>query len=112
MSFVQAKCTSCGSTLSIDNERSTGFCTYCGAQFVTERAVAAIQNTYNTTTNNQGTVIHNYYGTQQRQVTAPPRPRISVILLILGIWLYVLPGIFYFGFVRSRQRKWDEMFGY
>lgn len=32
MSLVNAKCPNCGATIQIDNERTEGFCSYCGSK--------------------------------------------------------------------------------
>lgn len=49
MALIHAKCTECGATLEIDKEKDAAICPYCGAAFVTEKAI----NNYNTyVTNN------------------------------------------------------------
>lgn len=49
MALIHAKCTECGAMLEIDKEKDAAICPYCGAAFVTEKAI----NNYNTyVTNN------------------------------------------------------------
>lgn len=47
MAFIAAKCSQCGANIQVDDSRESGFCTYCGAKFVTEKVV------HNYITNNQ-----------------------------------------------------------
>ena len=59
MPFVNAKCTNCGGTLSVDNTKDAWICDYCRSPFIVEKAI----NNYNVTNNN---TIHantvNIYG--------------------------------------------------
>lgn len=52
MAFIAAKCSQCGANIQVDDSREIGFCTYCGAKFVTEKVV------HNYVTNNQ--IVTNY----------------------------------------------------
>lgn len=38
MSIVNAKCPNCGASIQLDNERSEGFCSYCGSKVKVEEA--------------------------------------------------------------------------
>ncbi len=38
MSVVNAKCPNCGASIQLDNERSEGFCSYCGSKIKVEEA--------------------------------------------------------------------------
>lgn len=38
MSIVNAKCPNCGASIQLDNERSEGFCSYCGSKVQVEEA--------------------------------------------------------------------------
>lgn len=38
MSIVNAKCPNCGASIQLDNERSEGFCSYCGSKVEVEEA--------------------------------------------------------------------------
>lgn len=46
--LVNAKCPNCGANIEVDNDKDAGICKYCGAAFVTEKAI----NNYNITTDN------------------------------------------------------------
>ena len=39
MSFVNAKCTSCGTTLEVDSSKKSIACKYCGSKFIVEEAI-------------------------------------------------------------------------
>ena len=52
MAFIAAKCSQCGANIQVDDSRESGFCTYCGAKFVTEKVV------HNYVTNNK--IVTNY----------------------------------------------------
>lgn len=43
MPFVPVKCTSCGGDIQLDNQRQTGFCSYCGAQVIFEEAIKKME---------------------------------------------------------------------
>jgi len=43
MSLVQAKCTSCGANIKVDQEKDAANCEFCGAAFIVEKAI----NNYN-----------------------------------------------------------------
>lgn len=51
-SFIAAKCSQCGADIQVDAQRESGFCSYCGAKYVTEKVV------HNYVTNNQ--IVTNY----------------------------------------------------
>ena len=38
MSVVNAKCPNCGASIQLDNERTEGFCSYCGSKVKVEEA--------------------------------------------------------------------------
>lgn len=50
--FIAAKCSQCGADIQVDAQRESGFCSYCGAKYVTEKIV------HNYVTNNQ--IVTNY----------------------------------------------------
>lgn len=50
--FIAAKCSQCGADIQVDAQRESGFCSYCGAKYVTEKVV------HNYVTNNQ--IVTNY----------------------------------------------------
>jgi len=56
MSFVQAKCPSCGGILSIDNTMDAAVCEFCGLPFVLEKAI----NNYNTAFNSNRYTVNNF----------------------------------------------------
>ena len=48
MSLVNAKCPNCGATIQIDNERTEGFCSYCGSKVkFSEAQKITVQGTVN-----------------------------------------------------------------
>ena len=51
MGLVEAKCTNCGATLSVDGNKDAMICPYCGSAFVVEKAIQNFNNTYNVTNN-------------------------------------------------------------
>ena len=53
MPLVDAKCTSCGGILKVDNNKEAAVCSYCGCAYIVEKA---INNYY--VTNNNTTVIN------------------------------------------------------
>lgn len=57
MSFVNAKCTNCGATLTVDNDKEAAICQYCNSAFIVEKAI----NNYNITNNINANVV-NIYG--------------------------------------------------
>ncbi len=61
MSLVNAKCTSCGGDLQVDNTKDAWICPFCGTPFIVEKAI----NNFNVTNYNQ---IHanvvNIYGSE------------------------------------------------
>ena len=66
MGLVAARCTQCGAEIQVDDTRESGYCKYCGTQFITEKVI----NNYNTyITNNE---IHNYAGATI--ITSPDNP--------------------------------------
>lgn len=44
--LVEAKCTNCGATLSVDNGKDAMICPYCGSAFVVEKAIQYHKHTY------------------------------------------------------------------
>ena len=57
MPLVNAKCTNCGATLTIDNNKDVAICQYCNSAFIVERAIS----NYNITNNINASVV-NIYG--------------------------------------------------
>lgn len=57
MPLVNAKCTNCGATLSVDNTKDALICQFCGSAFVVEKAI----NNYNITNNIKANTV-NIYG--------------------------------------------------
>lgn len=47
MALVNAKCTSCGSPLTVDNDRGVATCEFCGSSYVVENAILNYNNTIN-----------------------------------------------------------------
>lgn len=47
MSLVPAKCTQCGASIEVDNEKEAAICAHCGTAFIVEKAI----NNYNITNN-------------------------------------------------------------
>jgi len=43
MPFVPVKCTSCGGDIQLDDQRETGFCSYCGSQVIFEEAIKKME---------------------------------------------------------------------
>ncbi len=39
MPFVEAKCTSCGATLTVDDNKEAAICEYCGVPYIVEKAI-------------------------------------------------------------------------
>lgn len=58
MPFVEAKCTSCGAQLTVDNTKDAAICQYCGTPFIVEKAI----NHYHTTQNITGSIVNIYGG--------------------------------------------------
>lgn len=52
MTFIPAKCTQCNANIEVDNSKEAALCPYCGAAFITEKAIV----NYNTTTTNNTTI--------------------------------------------------------
>jgi DNA-directed RNA polymerase subunit RPC12/RpoP len=57
MPLVNAKCTNCGATLTVDNDKETAICQYCNSAFIVEKAI----NNYKITNNINASVV-NIYG--------------------------------------------------
>lgn len=57
MPLVNAKCTNCGATLTVDNNKDAAICQYCNSAFIIEKAI----NNYNITNNINANVV-NIYG--------------------------------------------------
>jgi len=118
MSFVPGKCTQCGANISVDNGKELGVCPYCQTAY---RSDKAIENNSINTTNNAGTIVNHYYtpSSSQAAVTqpviiyrkAPPRPRISILVAILGLFFYIVPGVLYIGYKMRKQKEWDKKYG-
>ncbi len=112
----EAKCTSCGANIQVDEQKDAGVCPYCNSAYVTEKAIRNYDNSINTT-NNAGTIVNNYYTAQPNtQITrnvvtmAPPRPKINVGLAVLGLIFYLFPGIIYIALTVQKQKEWDEKY--
>ena len=104
-----AKCTSCGATIQVDETTESGICPYCNSAYVTEKAISMFSNT----TTNNASVINNYY-TQQSATPSQvveviePRPKINWGLAILGFLFYIFPGVIYVCSKVAQQKEWDE----
>ena len=55
--FSLCKCTNCGATLTVDNDKEAAICQYCNSAFIVEKAI----NNYNITNNINANVV-NIYG--------------------------------------------------
>ncbi len=49
MGLVEAKCTNCGATLSVNRNVDVMNCPYCGSEFIVEKAIQNFNNVYNIT---------------------------------------------------------------
>ncbi len=111
----EAKCTSCGANIQVDEQNEAGVCPYCKSAYVTEKAIRNYDNSISTT-NNAGTIINNYYTTSpngetvQNGVTYPPRPKINAVLATIGLLLYIWPGLLYIIIQVIRQKNWDKKY--
>ncbi len=56
MPLVNAKCTNCGATLTIDNNKEAAVCEFCNSAFIVEKAI----NNYNITHNINANVVNIY----------------------------------------------------
>lgn len=61
MSLVAARCTQCGANIEIDDTKEAGICAYCGAAFVTQKAI----NNYNTYITKN--ITKNIYGKEKTE---------------------------------------------
>lgn len=113
-----AKCTNCGANIAVDENSDAGVCKYCNSAYITEKAIKNYNSSVsNTATNNAQTIVNNYHNgaqTQGQQINninvIEPRPKINVGLAILLCWLYIFPGVIYIGYVKNKQREWDEKY--
>lgn len=66
MPMVNAKCTNCGGTLQVDDDKEAAVCPFCGSAFIVEKAVQNFNITNNIVTNNnvQADVV-NIYSTKR-----------------------------------------------
>ena len=113
--MTAAKCTSCGASIHVNENKDCGVCPYCNSAYITEKAIKNLTN--NTTNNNAGTIINNYFTNDNNQVdkaqyikTAPPRPVINWALAILLFFFYIFPGIIYISTIKGKQNEWDEKY--
>ena len=67
--FVQAKCTSCGATLQVDQDAETAFCEHCGARFVIDKP-ANVTNVNNISADTVNIIIQG--ATSSDQDVEPP----------------------------------------
>ena len=58
MGFVEAKCTSCGAHLEVDNSKDAAICRYCNTPFIVEKAIQYYKN--EVTISNSNVIINNY----------------------------------------------------
>lgn len=63
MPLVNAKCTNCGGTLQVDNEKDTAVCPFCGSAFLVEKAV---QNYHVVVENNIRADVVNIYNDRNK----------------------------------------------
>ncbi len=111
----QAKCTSCGANIVVDENQDAGVCPFCNTAYVTDKVIKEHYNS-NNTTNTAGTIVNNYYTTQTNDVvrktltTIPPRPQINILLAILGFIFYIFPGVIYVSSVMQKQKEWDSKY--
>ena len=59
MPLVNAKCTNCGATLTVDKDKEAAVCQYCNSAFIVDKAI----NNYNITNNINANVV-NIYGSE------------------------------------------------
>lgn len=106
------KCPNCGAAITVDESKQTSLCEYCGAAFVTEKAITQI----NSNTTNQAQVINNYYSTAENvsNVRQPKtqRPVLHIGLAIFLCCFYVFPGIIYIASIKAKQKEWDDKYTY
>lgn len=115
------KCPNCGSILSIDPDKEAIICQYCNTPIISEKAIKNYDSSLNaTSTNNAQTIINNYYANTSSPkssnkpisiVKCPPRPKVNVLIAILGLCFYIVPGLIYLANIKNKQDKWDEKYG-
>ena len=108
----QAKCPSCGANIEINENLEAGICPYCKSAYSTEKAL----NCTMPVSNNANT-INNYYSNSIPQnsnlrVPKSPRPTVNIGIAILGFLFYIFPGIIYIGYVKQKQKEWDDKYTY
>lgn len=111
----EARCTSCGATIDVNERSDCGICPYCNSAYITEKAIKNVT----ATTNNATTIINNYFASAPQPqssskgayIIAPPRPKINIFLAILGLWFYIFPGVIYINSIKKKQRRWDKNYG-
>ena len=91
-----AKCTTCGANIEVNENSDAGVCPYCKSAYVTEKAIQSLSNQ----TNNSAQVINNYYGPSVDnrgydnnqhgfRKRIPPKPKVNVgLAVILCIFYY------------------------
>lgn len=109
----QAKCTSCGANIEVDENSEVGTCPYCKAAYATDKAI----KNFNNTTNNNANVINNYYGSASNansniKIPKTQRPKVSIPLTLLGLYCGFFPGIIYLIYIKKKQKEWDDKYTY
>ena len=91
MGLVAARCTQCGAEIQVDDTRESGYCKYCGTQFITEKVI----NNYNTyITNNE---IHKLGAIVSREI-------ISVFMNLL----FTAGAYYLVTYYNKKQEEADE----
>ena len=56
MPLVNAKCTNCGATLTVDSSKEAAICQYCNSAYIVEKAI----NNYNITNRINASIVNIY----------------------------------------------------
>lgn len=111
-----AKCPNCGATIEVDENSRAGICKYCNTPYSTEDAIAKYTNS---TINNATTINNTYYQNNPNQpmqanmrVARKPRPKINKVILALGLYCGIIPGILYLIYIKKKQKEWDDKYTY
>ena len=125
-----AKCPSCGASIVVDESKEAGICEYWNTAYITEKAIAYINNS---TTNNAHTIINNYYNTPpkgtvknrsrktkktlsfreryENRLLEIPRPKEYKFALIILYCYFYFPGLLYKKMIKKLQQDWDRLHG-
>ena len=94
MSFVNAKCTSCGTTLEVDSSKKSIACKYCGSKFIVEEAIKNY-NIKNQTEKNDFEIVEGrlikYNGTSTDVVIPEEVTKVNNDALPNGVKSIVIP---------------------